>query len=52
MKTSLIFGSTGFIGSKTVDFLSTLNEPIIVINTSKSNSDREFRFIKLGFAKY
>ena len=32
MKTSLIFGSTGFIGSKTVDFLSTLNEPIIVIN--------------------
>lgn len=32
IKTSLIFGSTGFIGSKTVDFLSIFNEPLILIN--------------------
>ena len=31
-KTSLIFGSTGFIGSKTIDFLLSLNGPIIAVN--------------------
>ena len=31
-KTSLIFGSTGFIGSKTIDFLLSFSGPIIAVN--------------------
>ena len=31
-RTSLIFGSTGFIGSKTIDFLLSFSGPIIAVN--------------------